>query len=111
MGLDTENIYIQQTHKTDRHKEIRDIHANNMADSGIGKRAIASDSIFKSFHLHRRCPITLSTTRIYAEVPILLPECHSYVFHNLYCVKLIQNNIHHHNVSIILMLFYCGDKP
>jgi len=102
LGIKTLKEIFNKHTKTDTYMEIRDIHANNMADSGIGKIAIASYRIFKPFHLHRRFPIIFSTTWIFVEVPILLPKCLSYLFHNLYCI-LIQNQ----HIYIIIMLQLC----
>ena len=52
----------------------RTVHGNDVACGTVGERAIARYRALEALDDHRATPIPFSTARIFAEIPICLPQ-------------------------------------
>lgn len=61
-------------------EEDRDVHRNNMA-GGIGvERAVTGNKALKTLSDDWNAPIAITTTWVFAEIPIFLPQLFSNLF-------------------------------
>ena len=63
--------FFSQEEREDFPEKIRNIHANDMANSVVGEGAITGDCILKPFNWIWGGPALLSTAWIRTEIPIL----------------------------------------
>ena len=64
----------KEVSEREREKKKKTVHGDDVAGRTVGERAIARYRALEALDDHRTTPIPFSTARIFAEIPICLPQ-------------------------------------